>query len=110
MAHGFSGKMGGMTYNDYHARIEYDSRDRIFVGHLVGIDAIVGFHGATADELERAFQESVGDGSNLCFGMNTRCEFRFTSLGPARSHADSGNVGFTQNTGLTHYRIRGRLH
>ena len=53
--------MGGMTYNDYHARIEYDSRDRIFVGHLVGIDAIVGFHGATADELERAFQESVDD-------------------------------------------------
>ncbi len=48
-----------MKYKGYVARIEYDDLDRIFVGHLAGIKDIVGFHGATMDELETAFHESV---------------------------------------------------
>ena len=48
-----------MKYKGYIARIEYDEEDRIFVGHLAGIKDIVGFHGATVDELEDAFHESV---------------------------------------------------
>lgn len=51
--------MNMMKYKDYVARIEYDEEDRIFVGHLAGIKDIVGFHGATVDELEHAFHESV---------------------------------------------------
>jgi len=37
--------MNAMKYKGYAARIEYDAHDRIFVGHLVGIRDIVGFHG-----------------------------------------------------------------
>jgi predicted HicB family RNase H-like nuclease len=48
-----------MKYKGYIARIEYDEEDRIFVGHLAGIKDIVGFHGTTVDDLERAFHESV---------------------------------------------------
>lgn len=48
-----------MKYNGYTARVEYDDADRIFVGHLAGIEDIVGFHGATVDELEASFHESV---------------------------------------------------
>ena len=48
-----------MKYKGYVARIEYDEEDRIFVGHLAGIQDIVGFHGTTVDELEAAFHESV---------------------------------------------------
>jgi len=51
--------MNMMKYKDYIARIEYDEEDRIFVGHLAGIEDIVGFHGSTVDELENAFHESV---------------------------------------------------
>ena len=51
--------MNMMKYNGYIARIEYDDEDRIFVGHLAGIKDIVGFHGATVNELESAFKESV---------------------------------------------------
>ena len=51
--------MNTMKYNNYTAHIEYDEIDRIFVGHLAGIKDIVGFHGATVDELEIAFHESV---------------------------------------------------
>ena len=48
-----------MKYNRYIARIEYDEEDRIFVGRLASIEDIVSFHGATVDELETAFHESV---------------------------------------------------
>ena len=51
--------MNMMKYKGYLARIEYDEEDRIFVGHLAGIQDIVGFHGITVDELEAAFHESV---------------------------------------------------
>jgi predicted HicB family RNase H-like nuclease len=51
--------MNKMKYRGYIGRIEYDDEDRIFVGHLAGIKDIVGFHGSTVDELDRAFHESV---------------------------------------------------
>lgn len=51
--------MNMMKYREYIARIEYDDEDHIFVGHLAGIQDIVGFHGTTVDELEDAFHESV---------------------------------------------------
>ncbi|MBO9483569.1 MULTISPECIES: type II toxin-antitoxin system HicB family antitoxin [Gammaproteobacteria] len=51
--------MNKMKYRGYLARVEYDDEDRIFVGHLAGIQDIVGFHGTTVDELEQAFHESV---------------------------------------------------
>ena len=51
--------MNAMKYNGYAARIEYDAHDRIFVGHLVGVRDIVGFHGESVEELETAFHEAV---------------------------------------------------
>jgi len=51
--------MNMMKYKGYVAHIEYDEEDRIFVGHLAGIRDIVGFHGTTVNELEKAFHETV---------------------------------------------------
>lgn len=51
--------MNEMTYQDYSAKVEYDPIDKIFVGHIVGIQDIVGFHGRTVEELEAAFREAV---------------------------------------------------
>ena len=48
-----------MTYRGYAARIDYDADDRIFTGRLAGMTDIVVFHGASVDELETAFHESV---------------------------------------------------
>ena len=36
-----------MTYKGYIARVEYDPRDDIFVGRVLGIEDRVTFHGAT---------------------------------------------------------------
>ena len=51
--------MSKLEHWGYTARVEFDEVDRVFVGHLVGIKDIVGFHGKTVDELEAAFEESV---------------------------------------------------
>ncbi len=53
--------MNTMTYKGYAARVEFDPEDRIFVGHIIGIRDIVGFHGASVVELEAAFREAVDD-------------------------------------------------
>lgn len=58
--------MNTMTHNGYSARVEFDAEDRIFVGHVVGIRDIVGFHGESVSELEAAFRESVDDYLAAC--------------------------------------------
>ncbi len=58
--------MNAMTYKGHIARVEYDAADRIFVGHLAGIRDVVGFHGATVDELETAFHDAVDNYLDAC--------------------------------------------
>ncbi len=58
--------MNSMNYKGYVARIEYDSHDRIFVGHLSGISDTVGFHGSSVEELESAFHEAVDNYLDAC--------------------------------------------
>lgn len=37
--------MNTMTYNGYHARIEFDAEDEVFFGKIAGISDVIGFHG-----------------------------------------------------------------
>ncbi len=51
--------MNTMTYKDYTARIEFDGRDAIFVGRVLGVKAIIGFHGETVAELRADFEAAI---------------------------------------------------
>ncbi len=53
--------MSRMTHKGYSARIEYDDRDGIFVGRIVGINDIIGFHTDTVTGLKAALVEAVDD-------------------------------------------------
>ena len=64
--------MNTMTHNGYAARVEFDAEDRIFVGHIAGIQDIVTFHGETVGELEQAFQESVDGYLENCRRLGKR--------------------------------------
>ncbi len=55
-----------LEYKGYQALIAFDPDDEIFVGHLAGIDDIIGFHGTTVNELKSAFHESVDDYIETC--------------------------------------------
>lgn len=48
-------------HKGYRARVEFDSDDRIFVGHIAGIEDEIGFHATTVDGLAAAFEEAVDD-------------------------------------------------
>lgn len=58
--------MNEMIYQNYSAKVEYDPIDKIFVGHIVGIRDIVGFHGNTVEELESAFHDAVHHYLEVC--------------------------------------------
>jgi predicted HicB family RNase H-like nuclease len=58
--------MNSMNYRGYLARVDFDAEDRLFVGHVAGINDIVGFHADTVDGLESAFQEAVDDYIETC--------------------------------------------
>jgi predicted HicB family RNase H-like nuclease len=58
--------MNAMIYKGYPARVEYSEEDGCFVGHIVGINDIVGFHGDTVSELRASFEEAVDDYLQTC--------------------------------------------
>ena len=51
--------MSKMTCKGYTARVEFDDRDGVFVGRVLGIKAIVGFHGTTVDERRADFKAAI---------------------------------------------------
>lgn len=58
--------MNTMTHKGYTARVEYDERDDLFVGRLLGIRSIISFHGQTVAELRAAFEHAVKDYLDEC--------------------------------------------
>jgi predicted HicB family RNase H-like nuclease len=50
-----------MTYKGYTARLEYDERDNLFVGRILGIRNIISFHGETVTQLRAEFERAVKD-------------------------------------------------
>ncbi|MED5607459.1 type II toxin-antitoxin system HicB family antitoxin [Pseudomonas sp. JH-2] len=53
--------MNCMTYKGYAARVEFDDRDDIFVGRLLGVRDIISFHADNVAELHTAFHTAVED-------------------------------------------------
>lgn len=48
-----------MTYKGYVARVEFDPRDEIFVGRVLGIEDRISFHGETVAKLRAGFHASI---------------------------------------------------
>ena len=53
--------MNTMTYKNYTAWIRFDERDGLFVGRLIGLRAIISFHGETVAELQSNLKAAVDD-------------------------------------------------
>jgi len=58
--------MSTMTYQGYTARIEYEERDQLFVGRVLGLRSLLSFEGASVDQLRNAFQEAIDDYIQEC--------------------------------------------
>ena len=53
--------MTAMTHKGYSARVEFDARDSIFVGRVLGLRTIISFHGETVAGLRAAFKAAVDE-------------------------------------------------
>ena len=53
--------MNTMKHDGYTARIEFDERDAIFVGRVLGLRSIISFHGETVAQLRREFAAAIRD-------------------------------------------------
>ena len=53
--------MNSMSYKGSTARVEYDERDKIFVGRILGVRSIISFHGETVGQLRSEFELAVND-------------------------------------------------
>lgn len=58
--------MNTLTYKGYTTKVEFDVDDRIFIGRLMGIRDVIGFHGETFAEFETVFKETVDDYLQTC--------------------------------------------
>ena len=55
-----------MEYKGYHALIEYDADDMIFIGKVYGITDSLNFHGTSVTELEKMFHQSIDNYLAMC--------------------------------------------
>lgn len=53
--------MNTMMHKGYTARVEYDERDNLFVGRILGIRNIISFHGESVKQLRTEFEHAVKD-------------------------------------------------
>lgn len=66
--------MNTMTHKGYTARIEFDERDNIFVGRVLGLRTMISFHGETVDQLRREFKAAIDDFLDDCKKQGIRPE------------------------------------
>ena len=58
--------MNTMNHKGYTARIDFDERDNIFVGRVLGLRSIISFHGETVTDLRHEFEVAIEDFLNDC--------------------------------------------
>lgn len=67
-----------LEYKGYHATVEYNAEEEIFVGEVFGISDSLNFHGTSVEELKEMFHQSIDNYLELCkqIGKNPEKEFR----------------------------------
>lgn len=55
-----------LTYKGYTAIVGFSAEDECLVGHIVGINDVIGFHADSVAEIRQVFQETVDDYLATC--------------------------------------------
>lgn len=66
--------MNTMNHRGYTARIEFDERDNIFVGRVLGLRTTISFHGETVKELRKQFAAAIDEFLRDCEQQGVRPE------------------------------------
>lgn len=66
-----------LEYKGYHASIEYDADDNIFIGKVFGITDSLNFHGTSVVELKEMFKQCIDNYLELCKKVGKKPEKEF---------------------------------
>lgn len=99
-----------LEYKGYHASIQYDAEDNIFVGEVFGIVDSLNFHGSSIDELNQMFAQSIENYLELCerIGKEPDKEFKGTfnvRISP-EMHRKAALAAAQQNITLNQYVMK----
>ena len=67
-----------MEYNGYHAKVEFDQEDQIIIGHVLGINDSLNFHGESVKELSQSMHDCIDNYLDYCkkIGKEPEREFK----------------------------------
>jgi predicted HicB family RNase H-like nuclease len=78
-----------MIYKGYTPYIEFSEEDACLVGHILGINHIVCFHGDSVAEINQAFVEAVDDYLEACTAKGIKPNIPFNGRIELRVPPDS---------------------
>jgi predicted HicB family RNase H-like nuclease len=55
-----------LKYKKYVGTVQFDADDRIFHGHVLGINDVISFEGSSVAELEQDFKAAIDDYFETC--------------------------------------------
>ncbi len=102
--------MSVMTYKGYSARVDFDPRDQIFVGHVLGVRDTISFHGETVDELRQDFANAIEGYLVMCAKDGEKPEKSYSGKLmlriPPELHASAAIAAEASGTSLNQWAIR----
>ena len=98
-----------MQYKGYSAIVRYSADDECLIGHIAGINDIVGFHGNSVEEMRKAFEEAVDFYLDSCAKMghepNKPYSGRVTLRLPPELHARLAIQAETEGSSLNNWMV-----
>lgn len=55
-----------LKYRGYHGQIEFSAEDNLFIGHVIGIQDSLNFHGSSIDEITSSFHDCIDGYLEMC--------------------------------------------
>ena len=99
-----------LEYKGYHANVELDFTEKIFIGSVLGIDDSLNFHGKTVEELQEQFEICIDDYIEMCkyFGKTPEKEYKgsFNIRIPSEMHKKLDMMAISQGTKINQLIIK----
>jgi len=96
--------MNSMTYKGYFAKINFDDRDNIFWGKVIGIKDNITFEGETVTELKKDFHNAIDHYLAICEQENITPDKpysgKLTLRLPPQTHAEIAMAAAQKGTSL----------
>ncbi len=78
-----------MEYGGYRAKVEFDDKDNIFVGTVLGLNDFLAFHGGSVDELRDSFKNCIDNYLDWCRESGKQPEKEFKGVFNVRIGTES---------------------